>query len=129
MSLWVPHSAFWDWQVAFGLPSLKYSYALCSNVDVSKPVIIIDRCVVSYGLHLQIYSVSFKLTAKTKMVLFHVVFCTWMTSSSIYIYALKQHSMSTCKQNKHMQRHLVQPENAISNCENYEYTFVLFHCP
>ncbi len=46
MSLWVPHSAFWDWQVDFGLPSLKYSYTLHAKFDVSKPVIIIDSCVV-----------------------------------------------------------------------------------
>ncbi len=31
---------------------------------------------------------------------------------------LKQHSMSTCRHNKHTQRHLVEAENAISNCEN-----------
>ncbi len=47
-----------------------------------------------------------------------IVFCIWMTSSSINIYTLKHHSMSTCRENKHTQRHLVEAENAFSNCEN-----------
>ncbi len=54
---------------------------------------------------------------------FYIVFCIWMTSSGIqkntHICTLKQNSMSTCRQNKHTQRHIVEAENAISNWENY----------
>ncbi len=46
------------------------------------------------------------------------VFCILITSSSIHICTLKQNSMSTCRQNKHTQRHLVEDEHAISNCED-----------
>ncbi len=44
MSLSVLYSAFWDYQVNFGLPSLKYSYTLHVKFSISKPVIIIDSC-------------------------------------------------------------------------------------
>ncbi len=36
------NSALWDWQVIFGLPSLKYFYTLHAIFGVSKPVISID---------------------------------------------------------------------------------------
>ncbi len=49
-----------------------------------------------------------------------ISYCIWMTSSSIHICTLKQHSMFTCRQNKHTQRHIVEGENAISNCENFK---------
>ncbi len=52
-----------------------------------------------------------------KKIVFRIVFCIWMTSSGLHICSLKQHSMSTCRQNKH--RYLVEAENAISNCENW----------
>ncbi len=45
--------------------------------------------------------------------------CIWMAICSIHICTMKQHSMSTCRQNKHTQRHLVEAENAILNCENW----------
>ncbi len=48
---------------------------------------------------------------------FEIVFCIWMTSFVIHICTLKQHTMSTCSQNKHPQRHLVEDENAVSNWE------------
>ncbi len=46
MSIWIPHSVFWDWRVDFGPPSLKYSYALDAKFGASKPVIIIYSYVV-----------------------------------------------------------------------------------
>ncbi len=36
---------------------------------------------------------------------------------------LKQYGMSTCRQNKHAVRHLVEAENAISNCENWLFQY------
>ncbi len=58
-------------------------------------------------------------TAKPRENVFHILFCIWMIKSGIYIWILKQHSMSTCRQNKHTQRQLVESENAVSNCEKY----------
>ncbi len=108
MSLWVPHSAFWDWQVDFCLPSLKYFYTLHAKYWVSKRVIIIDSCVVtSWFTFINLQSIS--QTAKAKKIVFCIVFCT---SSIIHICTLKQHSMFTCRQNKHTQRHIVEAENA-----------------
>ncbi len=43
-----------------------------------------------------------------------------MTSSGIHICILKQHNKSTFRQNKHTQRHLMEAEKSISNCENWE---------
>ncbi len=48
-------------------------------------------------------AMCFPQTAKAKTVVFHIVFFIWMTSSGIHICTLKQHSMSTCRQNKHTQ--------------------------
>ncbi len=45
MSLWVPHSAFWDWQINFS--DQKFSYTLHAKCGVSKAIIIIDSCVQS----------------------------------------------------------------------------------
>ncbi len=94
MSLWLPHSAFWDWQVNFGLPSLKYVCTLHAKFGASKPVIIIDSCVVrSWFTFANLQSVS--QTARAKQIVFYIVFRT------IHICTLKQHSMSTCRLNKH----------------------------
>ncbi len=53
----------------------------------------------SHGLLLQIYSVSLK-RPRLKNVLY-ILFCIWMTCSSIHNCTLNQHCMSTCRQNKH----------------------------
>ncbi len=53
-------------------------------------------------------------TCRGKIKLYNLVSCIWITSSSIHICILKQHNMSTCRQNKQTQRHLVETEN-----ENY----------
>ncbi len=127
MSLWVPHSAFWDWQVDFVMPSLKYSYTLHAKFGVSKPVIVINRCVVKSCLLLQICSVSLKLPRPKILYLFHIVFGILMTSSGIYICTLTQHSMSTCRQNKHTQRHLVEAANAIPNFDNWFFIHLTSH--
>ncbi len=61
MSLSVPHSAFWDWLVDFGPPSLKYSYTLHAKVVFSKPVIIFDSyMVMALFTFANLQSVSFK---------------------------------------------------------------------
>ncbi len=93
------YSAFWDWQVDFGPPSLKYFYTLQAKFGISKPVIIR----LSHCLLVQICSVS--QTTKAKKIVFHIGFCICMISSSIYISTLKQYSVSTCMQNKHTQTH------------------------
>ncbi len=46
MSLYVPHGEYWNCQVDFGPPYLKYSYTLQAKFEVCKPVIIIKTCVV-----------------------------------------------------------------------------------
>ncbi len=93
----------WDWQVDFGLPYLTYFYTLHAKFGVSKPVIIIDTCVVkSWFTFENLQCVSLNLT-KPKQIVFCIVFCIWMTGSSIHICKLKQHSMSTCRQNKHIE--------------------------
>ncbi len=56
---------------------------------------------------------------------FCIVFCIWMTSSSIHICTLKQHSMSTCRQNNHR----VEVENAISNCETFKKANISINTP
>ncbi len=117
-----------DWDIVLGIhemsmPSLKYSYTLHAKCGVSKPVIIIDSCVVESECVTQsIYA---------KQIVFCIVFCIWMISSNIYIFTWKQHSMSTCRQNKHTQRHLVEAEDAISKCENcgcHSSTSNIVHC-
>ncbi len=121
MSLWVPHSAFLDWHADFGLSSLKYSYnILNANFGVGKPVIIIDSCVVkSWLTFANLQNVSQTTKPPPQYI------------SNIYICTLKQHSMSTCKQEKGTQRHLVKAEKAISNYENCMYLqgcVRLIHC-
>ncbi len=114
MSLSVPHSAFWDWQIDLCLPSFKYSYTLGAKFGVSKPVLIIDSCVFkSWFTFANVQSVFVKVTEPENIV-FCIVFCIWMISSVKYICTLKQHSMSTYMQNKHTWRYLVETENAIS---------------
>ncbi len=84
-------TAFW---VDFTPPSLKYSYVLHVQFGVSKPVIIIDSCVVKSWFifaNLQIVSQA----AMAKNIIFRIVFCFWMTTSSLHNCTLKQHSMST----------------------------------
>ncbi len=45
--------------------------------------------------------------------------------SFIFIFTFKQHSMSTCKQDKDTQIHLVEAENAIWNCKDcYHFSLV-----
>ncbi len=62
MSLWVPHCAFWNWQVNLGPPSLNYSYVLHAKYGVSKPNIIIYSCVFkSWFTFANLQSVSLKL--------------------------------------------------------------------
>ncbi len=56
----------------------------------------------------------FSQTVNAPQNAFCIVFGILMTSSGIYICTLKQHGMSTCRQNKHTQRHLVEAENTIS---------------
>ncbi len=72
-------------------------------------------------------------TAKAKTIVFHFVFCIWMISFCLDICTLKQHSMSSSMQNKHKERHLVETENAISNCKNsfgggiWEVCYIIAH--
>ncbi len=56
----------------FGLPSLKYSYTLHAQFRVSKPVIIIDSCVLVM-VYICNSAVSLKLPRPRKIV-FHVAF-------------------------------------------------------
>ncbi len=75
MSLWVRHSAFWDWQVVdFGAPSLKYSYTLHGKFGVSKLVIIIDSCVVIKLWFTFANQQSVSQTAKAKQIVFCIIF-------------------------------------------------------
>ncbi len=97
MSLWGPHSAFCNWQVNFGLPSLKYSYALHAKSGVSKPAIIIDNCVVSYSLFLQICKVCLQNCHVQNV---FILYCIWSVRA-YKICTLKQHRVLTCRQNKH----------------------------
>ncbi len=46
------------------------------------------------------YAECVSQTVKAKIIVFHIVFCIWITSSSIHIYTLNQHIMSTNSQNK-----------------------------
>ncbi len=103
MSQGVPHSAFCDWKVDFNLWNIPIHCA--AKFGVSKPVIIIDSCVVkSWFTFANPQSVSLKLP-RSKIV-FYILFCIWMT---IFSYS----SMSTCRQNKHTQRHLVEAKNGV----------------
>ncbi len=84
MSLWVSHHPFWGWQVDFGMSSLKYSYTLHGKFGVSKPVIIIDTCVViSWFTITNLESVSLK---RSKRIAFCIIFCIWMTKVTAYIF-------------------------------------------
>ncbi len=88
MSLWLPYSAFWDWQVDFGMASLTYFYALHAKFGVSKPIINKLRVVwLSDGLLLQICRalVSLKLPWPKKIV-FCIVFGIWMISLHTYLH-------------------------------------------
>ncbi len=64
-------------------------------------------------------SAEYVSNCQGQKIVFRIVFCIWITSSSIHISTLKQHSMSACRQNKDTHRYLVKAENAISNCENW----------
>ncbi len=76
MSLGVPHSAFWEGQVNFGLPPLKYSYTLHAKFWVGRPVIIIDRCVIKlWFAFANLQSTSLKLPSPPNIV-FPIIFCT-----------------------------------------------------
>ncbi len=87
MSLWVPHSAFWDWQVDFGPP---YSYTLYAKFGVSKPVIINDSCVVkSWFTFANLQSVSLKLPQSK-----HFYFILYLVFEYIYICTLKRHCIA-----------------------------------
>ncbi len=96
MPLWVQHSTFWDWQVNFSLPYLKYSYTFYTIFRFNKSVIIINSCVVKACFTLQVCKMGLS-NCQGHNYVFHIVFCIWMTSSGIHICTLKQHSMSTCR--------------------------------
>ncbi len=109
MSLWIPHSVFWDWEVDFGLPALKYSYTLHVKFGEYKPVIIIDSYMVYFCKSAECVQGQKKIC-----ILYYFLY---LKDQFWHIY-LKQHSMSNCRQNKHTQRHLVEAENVISIIEN-----------
>ncbi len=79
MSVWMPHSAFWDWQVNFGLPTLKYFYSLHLKFGVSKSGLIMDSCMGKSWCILQSYIVFLSNWQGQKNVL-QTVFCIWMIS-------------------------------------------------
>ncbi len=62
-----------------------------------------------------------------KILVFCIVFYILITSSGVHICTLKQQSMSTCRRNKHTQRHLVKTGNAILNHENCVYINVSYN--
>ncbi len=83
MSLWVPHSAFWDWQVCFGPPSLKYYHTLHAIFGVSKLVIIIDNCVVrSWFTFAYLQSMSLKLPYS----MYFIFYCVFEWPVLAYIF-------------------------------------------
>ncbi len=85
MSLWIPHSPFWDWQVDFGPPSLKYSSTLHAQFGVSKQVIIIDSCVAkTWFTFTNLQSVSLKVP-RPKILYFVLCFVfEWPVPSYIF---------------------------------------------
>ncbi len=62
------------------------------------------------------FSKSEAYISQTEIVI-RIVFCICMTSYSIHICKLTQHSMSTCRQNKHRWRNLVEAK-MLSQTEN-----------
>ncbi len=52
-------------------------------------------------------------TAKAETIVFRILFFYLNGQIRHTYWHIEQHSMSTCRQNKHTQRHLVEAENAI----------------
>ncbi len=83
---------------------------LHAKFGVSKPVIIIDNCMVKkWFTFANLQSVSLKRNCQCKQ------YCIsywnlYLNDQFWHTCTLKQHSMSTCRYNKHRQRHLVESE-------------------
>ncbi len=114
MSIWVPHSAFWDWQLDFGLPYLKYSYTLHAKFGVSKPVIIIDSCVVKSWFTFANLQCLSNCQGQTICISYCLLYLNDQFPIYIFAHWSSMACLPTCRINT--QRHLVETENAISNC-------------
>ncbi len=113
----VLYYAFWNWHVDFGPPSLKYFYTLHAEFGLSKPMIIIDICVVkSWFTFANLQSIS--QTIKHKRLYFTLYFLfQWPILA--YIFAHWSNIACLPAGRTNTQRHLVEAQNVISICENY----------
>ncbi len=114
MSVWVQHGVFW--QVDFGPLSLKYFYTLHAKCGVSKPVIKIMW--LSHGLLLQIWRVSLKLPMPKELYFVWYFVFEWPVLAYKFVHWSNVAYLPAGRANT--ERHLVEAEYTISNCENFD---------